>query len=121
MKVLEIKSDERGNYLEVFKIPGCGQASYAISKPGAVRGNHYHKRKEETICVIEGEAEIRMRNRENNEIKEYRVSGNKPQSFEMSVNWTHSIKNIGKEELKLLIWANEIFDPSNPDTYAETV
>lgn len=118
---IKVNEDQRGKYVEVFKIPGCGQVSYATSKPEAIRGNHYHKRKKEIICVIDGEAIIRIRNRENNEIKEYQVSGRNLQAFEMPIGWTHSIKNTGKEELKLLIWANEIFNQDEPDTYAEEV
>lgn len=118
---IKINEDERGKYIEVFKIPGCGQVSYATSKPGAIRGNHYHKRKKEIICVIEGEAMMRMRNGGDNEIKEYSVSGKKLQAFEMPLGWTHNVENTGKEELKLLIWASEIFNPEDPDTYAEKV
>ena len=34
---------------------------------------------------------------------------------------THDITNIGDGELVTLFWANEIFDPARPDTYAEKV
>lgn len=118
---VKINEDERGKYLEVFKIPGMCQVSYATSKPGAVRGNHYHKRKREIICVVEGEAHIKVRNRETSEIKEYFVSGETPQTVEMPLNWAHSVKNIGKDKLLLLIWASEIFNPDDPDTNAEEV
>jgi UDP-2-acetamido-2,6-beta-L-arabino-hexul-4-ose reductase len=30
---------------------------------------------------------------------------------------THNITNIGEGELLTLFWANEIFNPDNPDTY----
>jgi UDP-2-acetamido-2,6-beta-L-arabino-hexul-4-ose reductase len=85
-KKLEIKSDERGNFVEVFKIPGFGQVSYSTTKPGAIRGNHYHTRKKEIFCVIEGEAKIRQRNRETNEIEEKIVSGSAPELVEMKLN-----------------------------------
>src|SRR3989338_3756177 len=95
-KKLEIKSDERGNFVEVFKIPGAGQVSYSTTKPGIVRGNHYHTHKIELFCVIEGEGKIRLRNRATNEVKEYLVSGKKPEIVEMILNWTHNIQNIGE-------------------------
>lgn len=120
-KKLEIKSDERGNFVEVFKIPGFGQVSYSTTKPGIIRGNHYHTRKKEIFCVIEGEAKIRQRNRETNEIEKKIVSGNAPELVEIKLNWTHNIQNIGNNEMKLLIWANEIFDSNNPDTFYEEV
>lgn len=120
-KKLEIKSDPRGNLVEIFKVPGMGQVFYATSHPGVVRGNHYHTRKKEWFCVIEGNAKIRLRNRETNEIAEYDVSGSAPELVEMTVGWTHNIKNTGEGEMKLLVWANEIFDPEDPDTFAEEV
>jgi len=120
-KKLEIKEDERGKFIEIFKAPGFGQVSYSTTKPGVTRGNHYHTRKLEKFCVIEGKAKISLRNRETNEIKEYLVSGDKPQIVDMTLNWAHNIKNIGGTEMKLLIWISEIFDPKDPDTFAEKV
>ncbi|MFP5459760.1 MAG: hypothetical protein ACLGG7_13575 [Bacteriovoracia bacterium] len=32
--------------------------------------------------------------------------------------WTHDITNIGEDEMYVMLWANEIFDRSRPDTYA---
>lgn len=120
-KKLEKKSDARGDLVEVFKIPSVGQIFYSTSKPGVVRGNHYHTRKIEQFCVIEGEAKIRLRSRYTNEIKEYLVSGRNPEIVEMTVNWTHNIQNIGDGEMKLLVWSNEVFNPDDPDTFAEEV
>ena len=118
---LEIKVDERGKFVEVFKMPGFGQVSFSTTKPGITRGNHYHTRKIEKFCVIEGRGLIKMRNRETGEIKEIEVSGEAPEIIETIINWTHNIKNTGDKEMKLLIWANEIFDPNDADTYPEEV
>ncbi|WP_279495752.1 hypothetical protein [Aeromonas veronii] len=30
--------------------------------------------------------------------------------------WTHDITNIGEEDLIVMLWANEVFDRSKPDT-----
>jgi UDP-2-acetamido-2,6-beta-L-arabino-hexul-4-ose reductase len=118
---LEIKKDERGSLIEVFKFLGVGQVFYSTTNPGFTRGNHYHTRKIERFCVIEGEGLIRLRNRETNEIKEYKVSGKNPETVEMTIGWTHNIKNVGEGEMKLIVWANEVFDPNDPDTFAEIV
>ena len=120
-KKLEIKEDERGKLIEIFKIPNFGQIFYSTSNPGVIRGNHYHTRKQEKFCVINGKAKISLRNRENNELKEYYVSGENPEVVDIIVDWTHNIENIGEDELKLLVWTNEIFDPNNSDTYQEKV
>ncbi|MFY9462102.1 MAG: hypothetical protein WAP51_02780 [Candidatus Sungiibacteriota bacterium] len=118
---LEMKRDERGYLIELFKIPGVGQVFYSTSKPGITRGNHYHLRKMERYCVIEGSAKIRLRNREAGEMREYLVSGGAPEIIDMPINWAHNITNIGETEMKLIVWVNEVFDPKDPDTYYEEV
>lgn len=118
---LKIKKDERGFLIELFKIPGAGQVFYSTSKPGITRGNHYHTRKIERFCVIEGRAKIKLRNRETGEIKEHFVSGDMPEVIDMPINWTHNITNVGDNEMKLLVWVNEVFDTKDPDTYREEV
>ena len=35
--------------------------------------------------------------------------------------WSHDITNIGKEEIIVMLWANEIFNPDNPETIAHEV
>ena len=120
-KKLEIKSDERGKLIEVFKLPNFGQVYYVTANPGVVRGDHYHSRKEEKFCVIEGEAKISLKNRETAEIKEFIVSGGNPELIDIPSGWIHNIKNIGKNEVKLLAWANEVYNPEDPDTYLEKI
>lgn len=115
------KTDERGTLLEIFKIPGTGQVFYATSVPGAIRGDHYHTRKRETFCVVEGEGRISMRDRESGATKAYTVSGENPETVEMPLNWVHNIENIGEGEMKLVVWTNEVYDPNDPDTYPEKV
>ena len=34
----------------------------------------------------------------------------------MVPGWSHDITNIGTEDMIVMLWANEIFDPDNPDT-----
>ncbi len=118
---LERKEDQRGTLVETFKMPHDGQVFYSTSKPGIIRGNHYHTRKIEYFCVIEGQALIRLRNRATNEIREFQVNGIAPQTVTMLINWTHNIQNTGPTEMKLLVWANEIFNPQDPDTFPEEV
>lgn len=118
---LEVKRDKRGELVELFKVPSFGQVFYSTSKPGVVRGNHYHTRKVEKFCVIDGSAKIRLRNRETGKIEEFNVSGSAPEVIEMPINWTHNIENIGNNEMRLMVWVNEIFDPDNPDTFPEEV
>ena len=40
-----------------------------------------------------------------------------PLIVESIPGWSHDIKNIGNDELIVMLWANEIFDKENPDTF----
>ena len=52
---------------------------------------------------------------------EFEVSGDKLQYVTIPVGYQHSINNIGNDELVLILWANELFDPNIPDTYVMEV
>jgi UDP-2-acetamido-2,6-beta-L-arabino-hexul-4-ose reductase len=39
----------------------------------------------------------------------------------MPTFYVHNITNTGTGELLTLFWANEIFDPAQPDTFTEAV
>ena len=111
-------SDERGTFYEILKTMDSGQFSISTTKPGDfVRGNHYHNTKSEKFLVVKGEALIQLRNIYSDEVIEYKVSDKKMEIVEMIPGYTHNIKNISNEEMILFIWANEIYDPKNPDTY----
>lgn len=118
-KKLEVYEDERGRHVELFRLGKAGQVNYSESKPGTIRGNHYHTRKRELFCVIEGEAKIKLRNRKTGERKELIISGRKPELVEILPYWVHSIENIGDKEMKLIYWVSEEFNPDDSDTYYE--
>jgi dTDP-4-dehydrorhamnose 3,5-epimerase-like enzyme len=31
--------------------------------------------------------------------------------------WWHSLENVGKQDVEVLVWANERFNPNAADTY----
>ena len=45
------------------------------------------------------------------------TSGDSPEIVETVPGWTHDITNIGTDELIVMLWANEVFDRSRPDTF----
>jgi len=51
------------------------------------------------------------------EVIEYRVNGDEFRVVDIPPGYTHSIENVGTDELVTFFWANQIFDPNNPDTY----
>lgn len=113
--------DNRGGFCELVRTLDSGQFSVSFSKPGIVRGNHFHHTKMERFIVIKGKAKITFRHVITNEIKEYFVSGDELKIVTIPVGYTHKIENIGDDEMILFLWCNELFDESHPDTYFEEV
>src|SRR5690625_130093 len=114
---LKMNLDERGSFTAFLKTPERGQVSINVSKPGITKGNHWHHTKNEKFLVVSGEGLIRFRPIDSNEIIEYQVSGDKFEVVDIHVGYTRSIVNNGEVDLVAVMWANERFDPENPDTY----
>jgi UDP-2-acetamido-2,6-beta-L-arabino-hexul-4-ose reductase len=116
-----LHSDARGQLFEILRLAGGGQIFFSTTKPGVIRGNHFHSRKVEWFCVVRGEAVIRLRRVGDNNVREFRVSGNSPQFISIPPLHTHQIENVGQEDLLTMFWCNEIFQASDPDTFYEQV
>lgn len=118
---LVMHSDNRGSFTEIFKSSERGQISVNISKPGIVKGNHWHHTKNEKFLVVSGVGVIRFRKVDQEEIIEYFVSGEHLEVIDIPTGYTHNIENLGNTDLVTIMWANEVFDPENPDTYSMAV
>jgi UDP-2-acetamido-2,6-beta-L-arabino-hexul-4-ose reductase len=118
---LNPRIDARGWLYETVKERTGGQMFYSATKPGFTRGGHYHTRKIERFCVITGKGEIRLRKLLSNEIKSFVLEGSRPSFIDIPTFYTHDITNAGNTDLLTLFWANEIFNPADPDTYPEDV
>lgn len=113
--------DERGVFVEMLKTKDAGQFSFFTAHPGITRGGHYHHSKTEKFLVIKGKACFRFRHMMTGEFYELQTSGEQPEIVETVTGWTHDITNVGDDEMVVMLWANEIFDRENPDTYAKPV
>ena len=109
--------DNRGVFCELVRTKEAGQVSVSTTNPGIVRGGHYHHTKMERFIVIKGKAKIKFEHVLTHETYEFEVSGDKLQYVNIPVGYQHCINNVGDEELILILWANELFDPSRPDTF----
>ncbi len=114
---LDIKSDNRGSLAELLKSPYIGQVFISRTLPGITRGNHYHHTKTEKFMVVQGKGIIRFRNINNDEVIEYPVEGSEYKVVDIPPGYTHSIENVGDNEMVTIFWAVEIFNPEKPDTY----
>lgn len=114
---LESKADQRGSLSELIKSEHFGQIFVSTSHKEVIRGNHYHNTKVEKFCVLKGEAVIKFRHVLGDEVLTYHVSGDNLEVVDIPPGYTHSIENLGDDEMIVLFWANQIFDPEKPDTY----
>lgn len=119
---LKMNVDARGSFTELLKSEKCGQVSINISKPGITKGEHWHNSKWEFFIVVSGHGLIQERKIGTDEIIEFEVSGDKIEAIHMLPGYTHNIINLSEtENLVTVMWANESFDPSHPDTFFEKV
>lgn len=113
---LKMNVDNRGSFTEFIKSSNKGQVSVNISKPGIIKGNHWHHSKNEKFLVVSGKGVIRFRRINESDIIEYYVSGEKLQVVDIPPGYTHNIENLGEVDMVTIMWANEKFDSNNPDT-----
>lgn len=113
--------DQRGVFVEMLKTRDSGQFSYFTAHPGIARGGHYHHTKTEKFLVIKGRARFGFRHILTNETCEFFTSGDQPRIVETIPGWSHDITNVGDDEMLVMLWSNEIFDRSRPDTVSEKV
>ena len=119
---LKMNVDARGSFTELIKSVGVGQVSINISKPGITKGEHWHNTKWEFFIVVSGHGLIQQRRVGSDEILEFEVSGEKIEAVHMLPGYTHNIINLSQsEDLVTVMWCNECFDPTHPDTYFEKV
>lgn len=114
---LDMKHDHRGWLAEFIKSTGFGQIFISKTKSGITRGNHWHHTKVEKFLVIQGEALVKFRKIDSEEVIQYYVTGDKLEVLDIPVGYTHSITNTGETELITIFWADETFNADNPDTY----
>ena len=119
---LKMNVDARGSFTELLRTEKCGQFSVNISKPGITKGQHWHHTKWEFFIVVSGHGMIEERKIGSDEVLRFEVSGERIEAIHMLPGYTHNIINLSEtEDLVTVMWANECFDPSKPDTFFEEV
>lgn len=119
---LKMNVDDRGSFTELVHTLNCGQVSINISKPGITKGQHWHNTKWEFFIVVSGHGLIQERKLGTDEVIEFEVTGDNIQCIHMLPGYTHNIINLSDtENLVTVMYCNEVFDPSRPDTFFEKV
>lgn len=119
---LNMNCDNRGSFTEIIRTTNAGQMSVNISHPGITKGQHWHNTKNEKFVVVKGHGLIQQRKEGSEDVLNFEVSGDRIQVVETIPGYVHNIINLSDtEDLVTLIWCNETFDPTQPDTYFDTV
>lgn len=111
-------TDPRGSFAEMLRTKDSGQVSFFTAGPGVTRGGHFHHSKTEKFLVMRGRARFRFRHILSGETHSLDSNGANLRIVETVPGWTHDITNVGEDEILVMLWANEQFDPANPDTYS---
>ena len=116
---LTMHCDNRGSFTEALHSAERGQVSINVSKPGITKGQHWHHTKHEKFLVVSGKGEINFRLADDPAapVISYKVSGDKLEVVRIPPGYTHNIVNAGDTDMVTVMWANEVFDPGNPDTF----
>lgn len=119
---LQTHQDVRGSFTEILRLGDGGQVSVNISRPGAVKGMHWHHTKSEIFAVVSGHGLIQMRQLGGEKVLSFEVSGEKIQAVQMLPGYVHELINLSdRDDLITVIWASEPFEPERPDTFRESV
>ena len=116
---LKIHDDKRGIVFEPIEnesIKFQQNSHLVISKPGMIRGNHYHLYGTETIAVM-GPALLRFK--EGNNIYDFEVPRKQAYRFVIPPNVAHAIKNLGEKNNITIAFNTVPHNPKRPDVIRE--
>ena len=121
VKIIQLKThtDLRGIVFEPIDQESiCTQQNchIVISKPGIIRGNHYHLYGTETIAVA-GPALLKFK--EGTDVYDFEVHSKQMYKFVIPPKVSHAIKNIGEKDNILIAFNTVPQDPKKPDVITE--
>jgi UDP-2-acetamido-2,6-beta-L-arabino-hexul-4-ose reductase len=114
-EIVKRSSDARGFVFEPLGgelLASQKNTHVVVSRPGAVRGNHYHLRGTETLVVC-GPSMIRIR--EENDIEDFFIPANTTCRLVIPPGVSHAIQNTGGIDSLLVAFNTEAHDPDKPD------
>ena len=122
VKKLDVKEDSRGSFFEVLRPEDLskidlGQISFTTARPGETKGHHFHNRKTEWFCVVKGKGLLIVVNDNTGERKEFIMGEDNMVAIEIIPPFPHAIKNIGDNDMHVLLYVDEPFNSEDPDTF----
>ncbi|MDF2588398.1 MAG: capsular biosynthesis protein [Anaerocolumna sp.] len=90
-------------------------------KPGMKKGDCWHNLRTEKWIVLSGKALVQIRRNDTEKIFNFYISQNPLKTMDIPVGYTHSIRNIGDDDLIVLVWTNANYEFEITDTYSVSV
>jgi len=121
MQPLRLAEDIRGFVYEPItaaELPAQQNAHVVLTRPGGVRGNHYHERGTEIMAVM-GPALVRIRDESG--IRDYLVSDRQVVRFTVPPKVAHAVLNTGTEAGVIVSFNSWRHDPERPDVVREVL
>jgi UDP-2-acetamido-2,6-beta-L-arabino-hexul-4-ose reductase len=112
-------TDARGLVIEPLhpdEIPGQRNAHLVLTVPGAIRGNHYHRRGTEVALVL-GPALVRFRDADG--LRDCEVAAGRAVRYVFPPGVPHAMLNTGDAPMVILSFNTEPHDPERPDVVRE--
>jgi len=103
-----------GVLYEIYKKEGWGQLAIRTVLPGVTVGGHRHPLTNETWLVFKGKAKLFLEYPDNIRVMT-QVSGGDWKPIRLPAGTGHDIKNVGDDEMAFLFFADQLYDPDNPD------
>ena len=125
IRPLTRRTDNRGWLAEILRAgegvaPAFGQIFVTVAPPGVTKGGHYHTRKVEWFSVIQGTARLVLYELATKRRQEVEMGEHNLVTVRIGPGVAHYITNTGPGTMTLLVYAEEVFDPADPDTFAWT-
>jgi dTDP-4-dehydrorhamnose 3,5-epimerase-like enzyme len=114
-EVVDMHADTRGVVFEpvgVEELAIAKNVHVVISKPGAIRANHYHNNTSE-VMVVTGPTLARFRC--DGVISDVEIPVGEAYRFRIDAGVSHAIKNIGDVDTMLIAFASQLHNRTSPD------
>lgn len=124
IKPLKRMPDERGTFTEVYRKDWTNlfgsdtimQANLSTTFPGIIRAWHRHKRgQNDYFLVTKGTIKIGIYDEKTEELNEIISSAQNIQIVRVPGQYWHGFKALGDEQVMLLYFTTNLYDPANPD------
>ena len=120
---LDVLRDDRGWLAEILRArnnqpnEAFSQLYVTVAYPGKTKGRHYHQRKVEWFCVVNGEGTLFLKDTRTGAEESVPMGEKNMVTVRIPPHVAHAIKNTGSAPFYLIVMVSEEFNPADPDTF----